>query len=214
MKAQRGFSLIEVVVATAIAFVLGWLLIRVAHDVVLAAAHLDARLSAHGAADRLAEPLHSDAASAWSVFVPSSDVTGASNADGHELDFATEDASHRSYWWAYCFHSTTQNVVAYVYVPGGTPQQTHVYDGITNFTAGVHPVTALGQPSDPMYDPLFANATLTPVDVDFGWNAHALGGNHLVRAEITAPGVDRILALASGTAPSHFTVVVTYTPSP
>jgi hypothetical protein len=52
------------------------------------------------------------------------------------------------------------------------------------------------------------------VDVDYGWGSAAAGGNHVVRVRVTGLGVDRTTFLASATAPSHFTVVVKYTPPP
>ena len=113
MRAQRGFSLMEMTVATAIALMVGWLLLGIARTTIFGAAHLDRRLRARTSVDRLEERLTSDAATAWSIFVPARDVNGAANGDGHELDFVTEDASHRSYWWAYTFDAAgaTHNAV-------------------------------------------------------------------------------------------------------
>jgi hypothetical protein len=208
-------KLIEALVAAAVAFILTWLLVRLAGQTVFAASHLNARLDARSATDRLAERLESDAAGAWSVFVPDDDVFGASNADGHELDFATEDASHRTYWWAYGYAASTQRVTAYVYAPGSKPIAGDVFDGIGGFGAESRRVTALSDPRSDVYDPLFAGTTVTAVDFDFGWStALANGGNGLTRVQLQAPGVDRTILLSSATAPTHFTVVVQYTPAP
>ncbi len=208
-------KLIEVLVAAAIAFVLTWLLVRLASETIFAASHLNARLDARSATDRLAERLESDAAGAWSIFVPASDVFGASNADAHELDFATEDASHHAYWWAYGYAPATQRVTVYAYTPGSAPIPGDVFDGITGFGAESHPVADLSDPRSDVYDALFAGTTVTPVDFDFGWsNALANGGNRLTRVQLEATGVDRTILLSSATAPTHFTVVVEYTPAP
>lgn len=214
MQSQRGYTLVELLIAAAIAFVIGSLLVRLAHTTIFAAAHLDARLSARNAADRLDERLTADATSAWSVFVPPSDVLGASNADGHELDFVSEDGAHRQYWWAYDFDSAVSRVTKFTYVPGAAPVRGNAFDGITAFAARTHPITDLGNGASDAYDPLFAGDALTAVDVPFGWSGSAVGGNHLVRVGIAAAGVDRNLMLSSGTAPSHFTVIVDYTPPP
>jgi Tfp pilus assembly major pilin PilA len=215
VRRQRGFTLAELMVATGVAFVLGWLLLRLVATTLLASGHVGARLNASSSADRLAERLESDASSAWSVFVPEMDVGGAANADGHELDFVSEDASHRQYWWAYAFDARSQSVTAYAYAPGTAPAAGQQFDGVTALQAKVFAVTALPDPSSAIYDPLFAGAAATPVDFDFGWNnAQARGGNRFVRVTFSGTGVDRELLLSSGTAPSHFTVVLRYTPAP
>jgi hypothetical protein len=67
-------TLVEVAIAAAVAVLLGWMLIALTHATVLAASHLDARVSARSAVERLAERVQSDAAGAWSVFVLSVDL--------------------------------------------------------------------------------------------------------------------------------------------
>lgn len=181
---------------------------------VLAAAHLDQRLSARSTTDRLAERLSADASSAWSIFVPARDVLGNANGDGHEVDFVSEDASHRSYWWAYEFDARASQVVVYAYAPKTPPSAGDVYSGVSAFSAETHAVQDLADPASDVYDALFAGDVLTPVDVPFDWGGNAVGGNHLVRVRVAAAGIDRTMLLTTGTAPSHFTVVVDYTPSP
>jgi hypothetical protein len=124
-------KLIEILVASAVAFILTWLLVRLAGQTIFAAAHLDARLTGRSTTDRLAERLESDAAGAWSIFIPAKDVFGAENADAHELDFTSQDASHHTYWWAYG------------YAPGGSMPNRILYVicivlfGIARFPYGV-----------------------------------------------------------------------------
>lgn len=214
MESQRGFSLVEVVVASAIALTIGALLVWLTHATVLAAAHLDRRLSARSAVDRLAERMAADASSAWSIFVPARDVLGNGNADGHEVDFVSEDASHRSYWWAYDYDARASQVTVYAYAPGTPPSAGDVYTGIDAYSSETHALTDLAVSSSDVYDALFASDTLTPVDVPFEWGGNAAGGNHLVRVHVSAEGIDRTMLLATGTAPTHFTVVVDYTPPP
>jgi hypothetical protein len=208
-------KLIEVLVAAAVAFVLTWLLVRLGSQTIFAAAHANARLDARSATDRLAERLESDAAGAWSIFVPETDVFGANNADAHELVFATQDASHRTYWWAYGYSPATQRVTVYAYAPGSAPVAGDVFEGITGFGAESHPATDLTNPRSDIFDALFSGTTVTPVDFDFGWsNALANGGNRLTRVRLQATGVDRTILLSTATAPTHFTVVVEYTSPP
>lgn len=214
MESQRAFSLAEVIIAAAIAFTIGAVLVWLAHATVLAAGHLDQRLRARSSVDRLAERLTADASSAWSIFVPARDVLGNANGDGHEVDFAGEDASHRSYWWAYDFDAQALRVTVYAYAPGTPPSAGDVYSGISAFSNETHAITDLANSASDVYDALFAADALSAVDVPFEWGANATGGNHLVRVRVAAEGVDRTMLLATGTAPTHFTVVVDYTPPP
>jgi hypothetical protein len=201
-------------IAAAIALVVGWQLLALTHATIFNAAHLDQRLRVRSAADRLEERLTSDAASAWSIFVPSDDVNGTNNRDGHELDFVTQDASHRTFWWAYAYDGSVKRVTRYAYAPGSPPVSGETYDGVDDLVARTYPITDLTNPASEAYDPLFAGVTVDAVDVDYGWNAAAVGGNHLVRVALTGNGVDRTMLLASATAPTHFTVLVKYTPPP
>lgn len=214
LRRQSGFTLAEVLVSTAIAFALGWLLLRLVESAVGAAALANARTNAANSSDRLAERLDADASSAWSVFVPDADVAGNANGDGHELDFASEDASHAQYWWAYDYDAASQTVTQYAYEPGNAARAVQAFDGIARFVAKGFNATALTDRASGAYDPLFAGATVSNVDFDFGWNPRALGGNPLVRVALNAAGVERELVLSSATAPSHFTAVVQYTPPP
>ncbi|HTU83107.1 MAG TPA: prepilin-type N-terminal cleavage/methylation domain-containing protein [Candidatus Acidoferrales bacterium] len=214
MRRQRGFTLAEVLVVTAIAFVAGWLLLRLVDAATNASWRVAQRLSSASAADRLCDRLAAQAAGAWSVFVPDADVAGNSNADGHEVDFATQDAAHRQHWSAFTFDARANRVTAYAYAPGVAPAAGEHFDNVGDLQATGFAVTALTDPAGPGYDPLFAGASASGVDVDFGWGSKATGGNHLVRVRLTGDGVARSLTLASATAPTHFTVVVEYTPSP
>lgn len=214
MESQRGFSLVEVAIASAIAFTIGAALVWLTHATVLAATHLDRRVSARSTVDRLAERLSADSSSAWSVFVPPHDVLGNANADGHEVDFVSEDASHRSYWWAYDFDASATQVTVYAYAPGTPPSAGDIFSDVTAFAAETHALTDLAEPSSDVYDALFAGDTLVPVDVPFEWGGNAVGGNHLVRVRVAAEGVDQTMLFATGPAPTHFTVVVDYTPPP
>ncbi len=211
---QRGFSLVEVLVATAIAFVVGWLLLRLTGGTMAAAARGSSRLAGGSAASRLSERLTAEAASAWSVFVPPADALGNDNADGHELDFAGEDAGHRQWCHAYAFDAATGRVAAYAYLPGGAAASGETFDGIASLHAKVFPIAALWNAGGELYDPLFAGSSASDVAYDFGWNPMAAGGNRLVRVALKADGANGELVLSSATAPTHFTVVIEYTPAP
>lgn len=214
MNAQRGFSLVETLVASAIALLVGWQLLSMTHAAILGASKLDGRVRARGAADGLEERLTADAATAWSIFVPGNDLDGNRNDDGHEIDFVTEDASHRPLWWAYAYDARAKSVTRYAYAPGEPAIPGERYEPLDAMSAQTHTLDALAHPGSGIYDPLFARSALENVDVPYGWNSLAVGGNHLVAVRIAGTGVERSLLLAAAAAPSHFTVIVTYTPRP
>jgi prepilin-type N-terminal cleavage/methylation domain-containing protein len=214
VRAQGGFTLLEVAIASSIAVVLAAASIASIHTVVRGAATTARSVRAISAANALQARLIESAAIAWSVFVPRVDVRGNGNADGHEVDFVTQDATRRSFWWAYAFDRSQKLVTQYAYVPGGAVRAGTTYDGIDNFDAAPYPLSAIAVPSSPGFDPLFARATVHDVVVPFEWTPQAPGGNGLVRVAFDGPGVRRNVALAPVTAPTRFTVVLTYTPAP
>lgn len=193
---------------------IGWQLLTLTHTLSAGAQRLNRSRSSRLAADRLGERLRSDATAAWSLFVPPADRFGRTNSDGHELDFVTEDARHRTLWWAYVFDSSARRVIRYGYDPGGTLRAGEAYDGIDRFSAAAYPITDVVRPESPVYDPLFAGAGVTAVDVPFGWRAGVSGGNRLTDVRYRGGGSMRDEPLASGASPSRFTVVFFYTPPP
>ena len=98
---QRGAALLDLVVGAAVALIVFGLLVSALHTLGVAAASRNAAMLARTQIEQLFERMRAEAASSWSISVPSSDLNGQSNADGHELDFATEDATRRIYHWAY-----------------------------------------------------------------------------------------------------------------
>ncbi len=206
---QAGFTLVELVIGAAIAAVVIGGLVLFASRLAQTTATLDARVQGQSAAQRLMERLPVEAASAWAVYVPATDVNGNANADGHEIDFFTEDGSHRPYSWAYAFDAAQKTVTRYAFAPGTAASAGEVIAPIDTFAASTVSVSQLGT-----IDPLFAGATATPVTYAFDASSSAVGGNALIQLQLGANGVDRRELLASGTAPTTFTVIVNYTPSP
>jgi len=213
MERERGFTLIEILVGAAIAFFVMWGLVAFAARSAAWTQASNQRLNASANAGRLLERLSSEAASAWAVYVPSTDVLGANNADGHEVDFFSEDGAHRIYRWAYRFDATSKTLTRYALGANG-PLAGDALGDIDAFSASAQSVRALGSPSSPAYDPLFATASAPDVPFSFAAVPNALGGNRLVAITLVASGVDRNVVLASEDAPTAFTVVVNYTPSP
>lgn len=211
---EAGFTLAEVIVGAAIAAFVTLSLVALAQHYGQTAATLNAKVNARGDAGRLAERLSSEAASAWSVFVPPSDVLGAANSDGHELDFFAEDGAHRPYAWAYLYDARVRTLTRYAYARGSAARAEELFANFTSFRAQSADAAGVTDARSPVYDPLFATLAVPSVNFTFDAMPEAVGGNHLTRVSIAG---DRILTettLAAGTAPTTFTVLLTYTPAP
>lgn len=209
MAREDGFTLIETLVATTIGASLIVLLAVFVNCFVFSAASLDARLQAQMAADHLIERLISDASSAWAVYVPQNDVFGNGNQDGHEVDYFSEDGAHRTYSWAYTYDATSRHLLRYSFARGQEAQKDQDLGAFDSFSATAVTASQLGT-----IDPLFANSTIPSVTYGYDAAPGATGGNGMVRINLSASGVERSEMLASSTAPTTFTVIVTYTPSP
>ena len=211
---ERAFTVVEVLFAAAIASFVIFGLVAIAARTSASAALLNDRLVAQRAASRLSERLASESGAAWAVFVPPTDVLGAGNADGHEVDFIAEDATRAPYAWAYRFDAAAKTLTRYAYAPGEAAQAGEVVGKFDAFAATMHDASDVAAPANPLYDPLFANATVQNVRYDLGILAGADGGNGVIDIAFRAHGVAERVAVASGTAPTSFTIVLPYTPPP
>jgi type II secretory pathway pseudopilin PulG len=216
MKRERGFSLVEVLVAGACAVVMLVVLTAMASRFLAWARSAEETVLSRATADQLVDRWNADAASAWAVFTPPVDIFGRSNADGHELDFMTETSSHEALFWAYTFDAVTRTLTRNAYIPGGVPTADSGlrYAGVSSFYAQTYDATALSDATSPAYDALFASATIVPVTVGYGFGPSILGGNRITRVRVAAGRELRTVTLASATAPSRFTIVLDYTPAP
>ncbi len=178
-----------------------------------AAAALNGRLAGSAGVAYLTDRLTGDASSALAVYVPDTDVLGDANADGHEVDFFAEDLSHRPYHWAYRYDAATQTVTRYSVAPGGAIAGEAVAR-IAVFAAMPERVSDLAGASSAAYDPLFAGSGATDIPYVFPSQPNAIGGNRLVALHVAATGAERRVTLATADAPTAFTIVGAYTPSP
>ena len=211
---ESGLTLIEVMIAATVAGFLTWTLLALAHHGIRVAQALNARAVAASAADSLQERLESDAAGAWAVWVPANDILKNTNSDGHELDFLSQDASHRVYAWAYRFDAASSLVTRYAYATGAAPLAGEIYGPLATFQASEFAVSELRNAASSFYDPLFVNANMAAYTYPLTSIAGAHGGNAIVRIRIGGVGVAIDDAIASATAPAHFTIIATYTPTP
>lgn len=218
VRDQRGFSLVELLVAIAVAALAGTVLLIALRNALAWSTALDERAQAAGEAAQLFDRLAADEDSAWAIFVPPQDVAGISNADGHELDFFSRDGAGRDSFWAYRFDAQTRSIQRYRYAApngaGATPDGTPIA-GVAAFAAHAYPLDALQNVNAPLYNPLYAGAALHGAAVHFfaqePWIA---GGNGIVAVHVDMQTVRRELQLTTQTVPSGWTVVLRYTPPP
>ncbi|MDQ2992758.1 MAG: prepilin-type N-terminal cleavage/methylation domain-containing protein [Candidatus Eremiobacteraeota bacterium] len=210
MDSERGFSLVEVLIAAGISVMLAAMLVVVAHAFIGWSHRASASGNAQAGFDRLEEPFTTESAGAWSVFVPATDVLGMSNADGHELDIATEDALRRPSFRASRYDAGAATLSEYVY---GAPSDTPIATG--DVTTGVTAFSAINGSASTLAGPLFANATIADADVPLQLGSpEAIGGNRLTQIRVLIGTFEREMTLASATAPTSYTVVLRYTPAP
>jgi|GEM_PF-1741928 len=200
-----------------IAVVLGYFLLRATASVLHWSTIQAQRNVEHAAIGELVDRWRADEDSAWAIFTPNADVNGVSNSDGHEVDFFNRDAKYQSYFWAYNYNAQGQTLTRYLYsAPGAAPVVDTTYSGITRFYAHTYPVNALQDPSSKIYSPLYNAATLQPGAVRFygAGNPLIAGGNQITYVRVEGPTLVREMQLSTQTAPSGFTVVLSYTPAP
>ncbi len=208
--------MLETLIAVAISVIIGMLLLQAASSFLHWSALAAQRNTENASLGELADRWEADEDSAWAIFTPPGDVLGASNADGHEVDFFTRDGHGRAYFWAYTFDAQAHTITRYLYdAPGSAPAKDTVYAGITKFATRTYPLTALQDASTPVYSPLYASATLQSGTVLFypamPWIA---GGNNITWLRVETAANVREMQLATQTAPTGFTIVLSYTPSP
>jgi len=216
-KRESAFSLIETTAAIGIAVIIGFFLLATLRSALQWSTLLAQRNTENASLGAITDRLEADEDSAWSIFVPSNDVLGIPNGDGHEVDFFARDGLNRDYFWAYRFDNAARKVQRYLYEPGRKPVQLgSSFGGITAFTAKSYELTDLQRPSSAIYSPLYAAGTLRAASVPFDDpKASSLtGGNAIVGLRITTPANGREMQLSTQTAPSGFTIVLNYTPPP
>ncbi|HEY1727521.1 MAG TPA: prepilin-type N-terminal cleavage/methylation domain-containing protein [Candidatus Baltobacteraceae bacterium] len=208
-SSERGFTLVEVLVATGLWIVLGGTLLFVTQGLLGAARAGAAQQRAYVALTQLIETLDAESSSALAIFVPPRDVLGTNNADGHELDFYSRDALRNGRFWAYRFDRQASTLQRYTYsAPGSvaTPSDPPLR-GIASFATTRKSASSLSSP--------FANGYVTR-DVAVNFNYPSVnGGNAIVAVNFGDHRDTFTLELLPGTMTSGFAVIVsTFTPTP
>jgi len=209
---ERGFSLIEVLI-TAAGFVVLTVGLVMLFGGFIAGAQKQASL--HGAGDaawRIVAQLERDAQTSIAIFIPSTDVLGAANADGHEVDFYTKDATNAPIFAAYRFDASALTITRYTYTQPGSAAAA---SGTPTAATGLAAVTLLasGLASDPTVSPLLAGYTPQDISLRAGYNG-VNAGNALVAVTVATSAKNLTVRLLPGVLPSSFTIQGTSTPTP
>jgi len=205
---ERGFTLIEVVIAAGVAVALGAALLYLTRVMLWGSKVMAAQQAAYIQLTHLLETWDAESTSSLAIFVPVSDVLGGSNADGHELDFYSRDASRLGHFWAYRWDPSSSTLQRYTYAtPGSVPTATDPP------LSGILAFQAVRKPASNLAPAFLAGYVAHDVVVNFGYPG-VDGGNAIVDVTV-ADSRDRFeLELLPGTMTSGFEVVVaTFDPS-
>lgn len=206
---ERGFTLIEVVIAVALWIVLGGALLYLTQGLLAQTQTLAAQRSAYEQLTRLVDTFDAEATSSLAIFIPPADVLGNDNSDGHELDFYSRDAQRLGHFWAYRWDQPTSTLQRYTYAQPGAEASAGdpPLHGITAFQATRLPASTISRP-------FLAGYAARDVVVNFGYPG-VDGGNAITAVSFSNARNRFSVELLPGTMASGFQVVVaTFVPSP
>ncbi|HEX3549007.1 MAG TPA: prepilin-type N-terminal cleavage/methylation domain-containing protein [Candidatus Elarobacter sp.] len=226
---EAGFSLIEILVATAVFTVVSFGAFEAVRQLAAAAQSVAVRRAAYAALERLSVQLRAEARSATAIW-SSSPAAGGGHDDCVQLDFFTADAAGPAFWSYRTFpnHDPSDAVPAGALerLAAGAPivpcdaAQTGavVLSGVQAFAVsavapgdlGAHADAYLAQPDSP-----FVAAVPTTAPVALGVldarGAPIAGGNAIAELRIDTAAGSRVVDLLPGVFPSGFTEVLRYT---
>lgn len=216
MKAQRGFTLVETLIALGLALPLGFALLAVL-GTGLRGASAAASLGAQGhALATLVERLDAEAHGSAAIFVPPTDVLGGPACDPsgscREIDFFTRDAQGVARFWAYRFDPVTLTLTRYAYDdltasgPVNLRPSGVVIPNVAAFGARRVPISQVAIPA-------LAGYAVADVAIPFGYPG-VVGGNALVVVDVRNAAYHRKHDLLPRLTASGFGIVVgTYAPA-
>ncbi len=226
--AERGFTIIEALIAGAIVTLMALTGLTAAKAV--AAVTLGAYTAGRDAAaiDIQAERLRDDAASAFAVFVPATDMNGAPNGaggDAHEVDYYARGDGGQELLWRYFYDAARGTLQRFDYDPSGTrgvrdaasglidSQAAYpVLKGLSAFGARAIPADELGDAGLNVYSGVTALFGHPAVPQAVSYNrpgldvAAAVGGNALIAVTLSNASAGQVVHLAAGSMPTGFTV--------
>ena len=234
MKAQRGFTTIELVFAFALFLVVGFTLVTLFSR--LGRFQNAAATTQQGALAVSNEEtaLRNDADNAFAVFVPTNDVFNKPNlinGANHEVDFYARAEDGRDVFWAYYYDPAAKTLQRYDYDKdakgsvldrgvrdraSGTVvagQQYEPLPQITKFDATTLEANQVVDTARNPYAGLIASAVGgKPVGLPVSFNNDTLkspdlyGGNTVVKVDLANEHAERNLDLSAGVMPSGFTI--------
>jgi prepilin-type N-terminal cleavage/methylation domain-containing protein len=224
---ERGFSLVEIVVAAALFAVIAFAAFATLRQALADARRLGARHLALGTLERLSAQLRAEARGATAIWVGAS--AGAGRDDCTQLDFATADAGGPKFWSYRRFpnHAASdpippdalQRVASSVPIAAcalGDPAQT-VLAQVSAFTLARFDPSVLAAHVDPYSaqpDGAFAKAVPPDPRVPLGLRdangSPIAGGNTLTELRLDTADGSRAVELVPGVFPSGFTAALTF----
>jgi prepilin-type N-terminal cleavage/methylation domain-containing protein len=228
---QAGFSLIEVLIATALFAVVAIGAFEGVRQLAASGTHLTARHLGYAALERLAAQLRAEARTATAIWT-SSPAAAAGHDDCVQLDFFTADAAGPKFWSYRAFPNHTaadaiapdalERVAAVSAIAPCAPAQagTVALAGLRAPPAlatipasglAAHHDAELDQPDSPFVAaslPATAPVALGVLDAS---GAPVRGGNAVVELRIETADGSRVLDLLPGVFPGGFTEVLRYT---
>ena len=231
MNGERGFSVIELLIAVVLFVAVGFTLLGVSGALFRGVTRSATAQGGTLALETQIDELRSDAATSFAVFVPDKDVFGKPNAPsagapGHEIDFYSKDDAGAPVFWAYYWDTSAETLRRYDYDTGGNVGQADrttgaivagrsypAVPGVTAFSARTLEASDLvGSKSAyaSAVAPLFAGTTPQPLPVGYDDGAaprtDLYGGNTTVEVQLATERGARTLHLASAALPSGFTI--------
>ena len=221
---QAGFTLIEILIATALFAAVAFGAFEVVRQLVVNARQLTARHVAYAALERFTAQLRAEARSATAIWI-SAPSAGAGHDDCVQLDFFTADAAGPKFWSYRNFpnHTSADTIAGDALVrlaaaspiapcdaaQAGAVVLTHVRGPLSVTTVAADALAAQGDsPFVATSVPATAAISLGVLDAS---GAPVRGGNTVIELELDTDDGSRVVDLLPGVFPNGFTEVLRYT---
>ncbi len=228
---QAGFSLIEIVIATALFAVVAFGAFETVRQLAVDARQLTVRHVAYASLERLTAQLRAEARSATAIWT-SAPSAGAGHDDCVQVDFFTADAAGPKFWSYRTFPNHTgadtvagdalQRLAATSPIApcdathAGEIVLTHVHaplavSPVAPEALGAHQDRYLAQSDSPFIAASVPATPSIPLGVADASGAPVRGGNTVVELRIDTDDGSRVVDLLPGVFPNGFTEVLRYT---